>query len=347
MSIYKQKKSGNWHIRFVAPDGTYVRHSARSADEKQAREYHDRLKAELWRVHQIGDRPIRSFDDAAVRWLQEKAHKKSLNDDKIIIRWWRPFFEGMALHAIKSSYIQESIQKHTGKAGTKNKHLAILRAMLRKAEREWDWIERAPAVKLFPVPKGRVRWLTKERVQALIKELPVHQRAYVVFALATGLRQANVLGLRWDRVDLDRRVAWVDGEEFKNGENHGIPLNETAIQVLRSRAGQHETHVFCWRGNPIKQANTKAWRAALKRAGIDNFRWHDLRHVSASWLVQDGTPIYALQEIFGWKSQEMARRYAHLAPQHLAEHAAKLDDMLQHSFSIPEKKATRKGGLSL
>jgi integrase len=63
------------------------------------------------------------------------------------------------------------------------------------------------------------------------------------------------------------------------------------------------------------------WRAALQRAGIANFRWHDLRHTWASWLVQNGTPLYDLQEMGGWKSSEMVRRYAHLAPAQMARHA--------------------------
>jgi integrase len=60
--------------------------------------------------------------------------------------------------------------------------------------------------------------------------------------------------------------------------------------------------------------NTKAWRNALKRAGVTDCRWHDLRHTWASWLIQNGTPLFDLQEMGGWKSAAMVRRYAHLAP---------------------------------
>ena len=68
-----------------------------------------------------------------------------------------------------------------------------------------------------------------------------------------------------------------------------------------------------------------AWRAALKRAGIDDFRFHDLRHTWASWLIQAGVPLSALQEMGGWESIEMVQRYAHLAPNHLTEHARQID----------------------
>ncbi|MEX6177541.1 tyrosine-type recombinase/integrase [Providencia hangzhouensis] len=66
-------------------------------------------------------------------------------------------------------------------------------------------------------------------------------------------------------------------------------------------------------------------RAALKRAGIENFRFHDLRHTWASWLIQSGVPLSVLQEMGGWESVDMVRRYAHLAPNHLTEHAKQID----------------------
>lgn len=74
--------------------------------------------------------------------------------------------------------------------------------------------------------------------------------------------------------------------------------------------------------------NNRSWRSALKRAGIENFRFHDLRHTWASWLVQSGIPLSVLQEMGGWESIEMVKRYAHLSPIHLQEHAQNIDDIL-------------------
>ena len=82
--------------------------------------------------------------------------------------------------------------------------------------------------------------------------------------------------------------------------------------------------VFSFRGKPITQVSTKAWYAALKRAGVTDFRWHDLRHTWASWHVQNGTPLFVLQELGGWESAEMVRRYAHLSAEHLAPYAERL-----------------------
>ena len=79
--------------------------------------------------------------------------------------------------------------------------------------------------------------------------------------------------------------------------------------------------MFSYEGEPIKQVSTRAWYIALKRAGIEDFRFHDLRHTWASWHIQSGTPLFALQELGGWETEKMVRRYAHLAADHLAAYA--------------------------
>ena len=103
-----------------------------------------------------------------------------------------------------------------------------------------------------------------------------------------------------------------------------MPLSANAVVVLREQIGKHLEFVFTYRGKPVKEVNTKAWRAALKRAGIENFRWHDLRHTWASWHVQAGTPLHVLQELGGWECVEMVRKYAHLSSEHLVEYVDRL-----------------------
>jgi integrase len=96
--------------------------------------------------------------------------------------------------------------------------------------------------------------------------------------------------------------------------------------------------VFTYAGKPLGHANTLAWRKALKRAGIGNFRWHDLRHTWASWHRQSGTPTHELQRLGGWRSSVMVERYAHLAPDHLAKAAGRLDSMFDgYDLATPEK----------
>ena len=160
--------------------------------------------------------------------------------------------------------------------------------------------------------------------QLLLAELPEHLADMAAFSLATGLRASNVTGLQWSQLDLARRLAWIHPDQAKARRAIPVPLNAEAAALVNKQVGKHPTHVFSFRGRPIIQVNTKAWYAGLERAGITDFRWHDLRHTWASWHVQNGTPLFALQELGGWESAEMVRRYAHLAADHLAPYADRL-----------------------
>ena len=202
--------------------------------------------------------------------------------------------------------------------------LQVLRAVLRMAEREWEWIDKAPMIRLLPEPRRRVRWLTRDEADRLLAELPEHLSAMARFSLATGLRQRNVADLEWSQVDLGKRLAWIHPDQAKARKAIAVPLNAEAMLVLRRLHGKHPEFVFVYRRNPVQQVNTKAWKAALKRAGIEDFRWHDLRHTWASWHVQAGTPQHILQELGGWETALMVRRYAHLSAEHLAMYAEKI-----------------------
>jgi integrase len=195
------------------------------------------------------------------------------------------------------------------------------------------------------VPKQRIRWLTQDEADRLLAALPEHLAEMARFTLATGLRAANVTGLTWSQVDLARRVGWVHADEAKDGVALNVPLNDEAVLVLRRQVGKHSVWVFTYHDQPIANPNGKAWRKALDRAGIrayrgkeagslyptqavykyDDFRWHDLRHTWASWHVMAGTPLEVLMELGGWDDYNMARRYAHLAPAHVAPYSRNLD----------------------
>lgn len=145
------------------------------------------------------------------------------------------------------------------------------------------------------------------------------------FTLATGLRAANVTGLTWDQVNLSRKLAWIHPDQAKARKAIAVPLNDTAVEVMRAQKAKHPTRVFTYEGKPIRQVSTRAWYKTLKRAGIEDFRWHDLRHTWASWHVQSGTPLFTLQELAGWETEKMVRRYAHLAAEQLMVYAGNME----------------------
>jgi len=321
------KRGSVWWIDVIAPNGERVRRSTGTEQKALAQEYHDRLKAELWRVAKLGERPRRTWNDAAVRWLKEAAHKATLETDKIHLRWLDPYLGGKLLDAINRALIDRITDERVAQGvtnATVNRTLEVLRAILRKCVNEWEWLDRAPAIRMLREPTRRIRFLTREEANRLLRELPEHLADMAAFSLATGLRRANVTGLQWNQVDLVRRFAWIHPDQAKARKAIPVPLNAEAVVLIRKQIGRHPTHVFSYKGRPITQVSTKAWYLAQARAGIEDFRWHDLRHTWASWHVQQGTPLYVLQELGGWESPEMVRRYAHLSAEHLAPYADRL-----------------------
>lgn len=322
MSLYRRKDSPHWWIK-LSHDGRSIQKSSGTSDRRKAREYHDKLKAELWDVTRLGVKPSRSWEEAVVRWLDEKAHKASIEDDRRNFRWLHAHLAGTELSRIDRSSVDRialARRKEGVSDGTVNRTLALLRSVLRAAVNDWEWIDRAPKVQMLREAGGRVRYLTIGEVRRLLLELPEHLAAMVRFSILTGLRQRNVRELRWAQVDLGRRAVWIHAHEAKGRKGISVPLAPEAAEILAAQQGKHAEFVFTYRDKPIRWVNNTAWKGALKRAGIEDFRWHDLRHTFATFHAQAGTPLHVLQELGGWSGPVMVQRYAHLTTEHLASH---------------------------
>ena len=337
MPLYK--RGNTWWIRFTTPAGELVRCSTGTTEKAQAQELHDKLKAESWLVQKLGNKPKYTWDEAACKFLLETQHKATHEDDKSKLRWLQQFLRDRPLCEIDRELISHiaQIKARDASNSTANRHLALIRTILRKASLEWEWIDKVPKIRFFSEPKRRIRWLTPEQVKMLLGELQPHQQDLVMFSLSTGLRQSNVLKLEWSQVDLERKTAWIHPDQAKARKAIHVPLNTVALAVLLRQVGKHPTRVFTFKGNPIAWANTRAWREALKRVGIENFRWHDLRHTWASWLAQQGTPLNVLKELGGWESEEMVNRYAHLSKPQLMEHSELVSNVLDSTILAQSK----------
>jgi integrase len=207
---------------------------------------------------------------------------------------------------------------------TVNRYLATLRGLLRMARDEWQWIDSVPKIRMLGGEVERDRWLTREEADRLIRFCPEHLAAVVRFALATGCRAREILGLEWNRVDLQRKTAWIN--QTKNGTPRGVPLNRDAVTVLREQIGKHSQFCFTFRGTPIKRnISNHGWFTALGKAGLEDFRFHDLRHTWASWHRQSGTSCDELKDLGGWKTRSMVDRYAKFATEHLAVAASRIE----------------------
>ncbi|NHR05764.1 site-specific integrase [Chromobacterium haemolyticum] len=354
MPIYQRGKT--WWCDFATPGGSRVRQSLGTRDRTQAQELYDKLKSERWRVEQLGETPAYTWDEACVRYLREKDSKKSLSDDVTKIKYFTGYFRGRELRSIKRDEVMDAVSKlvhvrgvsighrwETGKPvsdSTKNRYLAFASALFRLAANEWEWIPKAPVFKKRKEAKSRIRWLKKSEAARLLSELAPHLRSIVQFALATGFRHANIIGLEWSQVNLVNKMAWIHPDQAKAGEAIGMPLNATALEVLVAQVGKHPKYVFTYRGSKLKQKAATGFKNALKRAGINNFRFHDLRHTWASWLVQAGVPLHIIQELGGWHSIEMVKRYAHLAPEHLREHVESIDSLIDSGTNLSQVSLT-------
>lgn len=335
-----EKRGNIWWCDFTVKGERY-RQSLGTSEKEIAKQRHDQLKAEKWDLAREPQR--HTFADAVKIWLD--AGERDMSD-----RYRIRAFDLMQyqLSELTEDVLAGVLSPYKG--ATRNRCIQLITAILNGAVRR-KWIEKIPHMARAKVPRGRTRWLTYEEWGRLSNELPEHMRQMARFAVATGLRENNVLGIQWSQIDMRRKVAWIHPDEAKGGDAIGIPLSDEAIQVLKEQIGQHKQYVFVYRksdkpdedgevkeGKPVTKTSTKAWKAALIRAGIDvvetgkededgnpiltsTFRWHDLRHTWASWHVMNGTPLEVLQKLGGWKTLQMVLRYAHLAPEHLASFA--------------------------
>ena len=312
MPLYRV--GSTWYIDIPTSKGR-LRASTRTADKKAAQEYHDKVKADLWRHEKLGEPLPITWAEAVEKWLAVKPRGLP---DRYRIRAFDLEHERLPLPAEQV----EEVLAGMGPA-SRNRAIALVGAIHRTSGIEPPLVDRGASV------PSRTRWLSAEEWSRLLKALKTESvllSQCARFALATGLRENNVLNPRWSQVDLGRAVAYVEAAETKQRQSIGIPLTEDALTVLRERKGMHKVYVFAHpdSGAPFSKASNRAWYAAVKKAKLPGFRWHDLRHTWASWAVQSGVRIEELRELGGWKTLSMVQRYSHLSPGHLAEVAAKI-----------------------
>lgn len=313
------KKRGDTFWIDVTINGNRIRESLKTEDPKQAQELHDIRRAELWRGRLLKEKAKKTFKQACHRWLQERSHKRSLSDDKDKIEYLTPKLGGKFVNELDRDTIEAALPGDV-KPATRNRYRALVRAILRACEREWDWLDKTPALRTEQEPRRRVAFLSREQAEGLIAALPEKYRCAVRFALLTGLRKSNVFGLRWENVNLDAGMVIVHADEAKASERILVPLNSQAKALLAALPGPREGRVW----GDLVEVWGNTWKAAAKTAGVPWCRFHDLRHTWASWHAMAGTPLSVLQELGGWHSAQMVQRYAHLSPEHLAAAAEKV-----------------------
>lgn len=216
------------------------------------------------------------------------------------------------------------------------RYLAALSHAFTIAMKEWQWIEDSPMRRVIKPkePRGRVRFLSDEERSRLLDECKKSDSEYlyiaVVLALSTGGRKMEIMSLNWTKnVDLNRGVITL--HETKNGEKRVLPLTGHALELMKEHAKVRL--VNCDLVFPSKNLRAPIdlrtpFENALKRAKINDFKWHDLRHSCASYLAMNQASLAEIAEILGHKSLQMVKRYAHLSEAHTSKVVARMNDAI-------------------
>ena len=320
MGVYKQGK--NWYIDYRVA-GRRKRENAgpskRLADavlRKREIEIAENRFLDIKKNEKI------RFEDFAEEFLKlhSKPNKKlsSFERDKTLLKNLCSFFSGRYLFSITSKMAEEYkvARSKIVSPATVNREVACLKCMFNKAI-EWGKVEENPAkkVKLFRENNQRLCFLEEEEIKKLLDNCSGHLKSIVAVALNTGMRRAEILNLKWHDVDFQRKIIYL--LETKNNQRREIPMNHIAEDVLIGVCKHPSSpYIFCNKdGKPFYNVR-KSFFTALKKAGIINFRFHDLRHTFASHLVMAGVDLNTVRELMGHKSLEMTLRYSHLSPDH-------------------------------
>jgi integrase len=322
MGLYRR---GNFFWFSISYQGNRIQESLKTDNKKLADKLYAKVLTDIIEGRYFDAVKAKStkFEEMTDKYLKEHAHSRDARTVKTLLT----FFAGYMIAQITTRLIAEyrAMRLQSVKPATVYQELALLRRMFNVAIREWEWCKDNPISRLsFSVGNrnARDRWLTLEEEKRLLEKAtnPVWLRTLLMVALHTGMRRGEILDLKWQNVDLLGRAIRV--VKSKNGEKRTIPMSATLCAVLKSVSIRDISgHVFPISGSSLRQAFDKV----AAKAGLEDFRFHDLRHTFATRLVQNGVDLYKVKELLGHKTIAMTMRYAHHYPESLRSSVEVLD----------------------
>lgn len=258
--------------------------------------------------------------------------------------WWKSQLGHCLLSDLTPALIAEQrdkLLKGTTPKGTIRspstvvRYLAALSHALTVATKEWGWVDDSPMRKVTKPtePRGRVRFLDDQERAALLRACQESTNPYlyivVVLALSTGMRRGEIMNLRWEDIDLTKGRLTL--HQTKNGERRVVPLRGLAYQLLHEHSlnQKQDVGLLFPSKDPQKPIDLRfPWEKALKKAGVDNYRFHDHRHSCSSALLEQGASLSELSELLGHKSLACVKRYGHLSETHASNIVEKMNQKI-------------------
>lgn len=364
MALKRRKDSPYWWYDFTL-SGNRFRGSTETTERPLAEAVEAKLRHDILLQGITGAKPRFTLDQAFGLY---DAHARGLASSADIERGSTVLLAGLGgetgLHQLTDAMVAQYVAKRRGtyterrrgrdakgkparkllSEGSINRELTLLRSVLIKARDAWgadvatiNW----KAHRLHE-PDPRSRYLSSDDAERLIAGAAAHLRAPIEFALLTGLRLGNIIGLDWRQIDMRARQITMQVKSRKpGGKLHVLPITADMLVLLANQGPQDKGPVFRYQGKAIGSW-TRSWRTALRRAGIVDFRWHDLRHTAASWMVQGGAPLDMVQDVLGHEDIRTTQRYAHRDTDAKARAMEVAAARLRHASPAPEPANAKK-----
>ncbi len=286
---------------------------------------------------------------------------KEQRNRRSILAWWRNDIGHYLLSDLTPAIFSESRDKLTktpskSRKGNKlspdtiKRYFLVANNILKACINEWAWLEQSPLrdgrVELPSLPSGRVRFLDDDERNKLLTACKNSDQEWlylgVILAISTGMRQSELMNLYWKTPSrIPTETAWgvvhldqsaIILHSTKNGSKRRVPLASLALILLQehNKIRQLDANLlFPSSINPQKPLSFKrSWATALKHAEINDFKWHDLRHCTASYLAMNGASLAEIAEVLGHKTLQMVKRYAHLSDGHVSSVVESMNNKL-------------------
>lgn len=277
----------------------------------------------------------KTFGELAKEYRELTRTQKAFRSKDVHIKVFSERFGHMPLCSFRTQDVELFQREYLSgrKPSTVNRHLATLKHMFAKAV-DWEWtdkeiLEKVRRVKLMKEHNKRVKYLTAEQSRELIEASCPHLKPLVIAALHTGMRRGELLSLEWDKhVDLENNLIHI--EDTKNGERRDVSINSVLHETLVELKGRRNSRfVFTDSNGRGLKSIKKSFDTARKKAGLVDFRFHDLRHTFASHMAMLGDDLFSLKERLGHKSITMTLRYSHMMPGQSQKMLEKLSERLK------------------